>query len=174
MPADSEAGSTGRVILGRLGSPFGVKGWLRVQSYARPPEQIFEYPRWCIGEGERWTELALEEVRPQGKGWIARLTGIADREAAAALTGASVSIPREALPPAEEGAYYWMDLVGLRVVGLDGLELGRVVSLMETGANDVLVVQGDEERLIPFLQPEVIRRIDLSQSVIEVDWDPEF
>jgi 16S rRNA processing protein RimM len=67
-----------------------------------------------------------------------------------------------------------MDLVGLRVVGLDGLELGRVVSLMETGANDVLVVQGHEERLIPFLQPEVIRRIDLSQSVIEVDWDPEF
>lgn len=174
MTVASETGFTGRVILGRLGSPFGVKGWLRVQSYSRPPEQIFEYPRWGVGEGERWTELKLEEVRPQGKGWIARLTGIADREAAAALTGASVSIPREALPPAEDGAYYWMDLVGLRVAGRDGVELGRVVSLMETGANDVLVVQGDEERLIPFIQPEVVRRIDLPQGVIEVDWDPEF
>lgn len=174
MPNDSATGEILRVTLGRLGSPFGVKGWLRVQSYTRPPEQIFAYPLWHIGGGGQWTHMRLEEVQTQGKGWIVRLAGIMDRDAAVALSGTTVAIPRADLPPPEDGTYYWMDLIGLRVIALDGLELGRVASLMETGANDVLIVEGAEERLIPFIQPDVVRRIDLDQNLIEVDWDPEY
>ena len=152
-----------------------MKGWIGVHPHPGPPDQLFEYRQWDLegatGSGRR----SLEAVQAQGKGWIVRLSGIADREAAAALTGAWISVPRTALPPVDEDeGYYWIDLVGLQVVGIDGFEFGRVDSLMETGANDVLVVKGEEERLIPFIRPDVVRRVDLAAGVVEVDWDPDF
>lgn len=174
MPGSSGGAAVERVIVGRLGSPFGVKGWIRVHSHTRPAEQLFDYPLWGLGESGELRELAVEAAQAQGKGWIARLGGIADRDAAAELTGAMISVSRTMLPRAEQGAYYWIDLIGLRVVSTQGFDFGRVDSLMETGANDVLVVHGDAERLIPFVQPDVIQRIDLSAGVIEVDWDPDF
>ena len=173
MAEDAAAAGAGRVVLGRLGSPFGVKGWIWVQPHTRPPDQLFEYRHWDLECPASSGRRSLEAVQAQGKGWIVRLSGIADREAAATLTGAWISVPRTALPPADEG-YYWIDLIGLRVVGIDGFEFGRVDSLMETGANDVLVVKGEEERLIPFIRPDVVRRIDLAAGVVEVDWDPDF
>ncbi|MFZ5532422.1 MAG: ribosome maturation factor RimM [Pseudomonadota bacterium] len=175
MIEDAAPAGAGRVVLGRLGSPFGVKGWIWVHPHTRPPDQLFEYRDWDLegptGSGRR----SLEAVQAQGKGWIVRLSGIADREAAAALTGAWIGVPRTALPPVDEDeGYYWIDLVGLQVVGIDGFAFGRVDSLMETGANDVLVVKGEEERLIPFIRPDVVRRVDLAAGVVEVDWDPDF
>ena len=176
MTEDAAAAGAGRVVLGRLGSPFGVKGWIWVQPHTRPPDQLFEYRQWDLEGPASSGRRSLEAVQAQGKGWIVRLSGIADREAAAALTGAWISVPRTALPPADEAddGYYWIDLVGLRVVGIDGFAFGRVDSLMETGANDVLVVKGEEERLIPFIRPDVVRRVDLAAGVVEVDWDPDF
>lgn len=174
MSGSSSGAAAERVIVGRLGGPFGVKGWIWVHSHTRPAERLFDYPLWGLGESGHLREVTVEAAQPQGKGWIARLSGIADRDAAADLAGATVSVPRAMLPRAEEGAYYWVDLIGLRVMGIQGFDFGRVDSLMETGANDVLVVQGDEERLIPFVQPDVIQKIDLNAGVIEVDWDPDF
>jgi 16S rRNA processing protein RimM len=102
------------------------------------------------------------------------IAGIDDRDIAASLLNTQIAVRREQLPPAAEGEYYWSDLVGLAVRTIAGVELGKVTHLMQTGANDVLVVKGDRERLIPFLQPDVVKRVDLDAGIIEVDWDPEF
>jgi 16S rRNA processing protein RimM len=110
-----------------------------------------------------------------GKGVVAKLKGCDDRDAAAALMGMNIAIRREQLPAATEGEYYWADLVGLAVSNLEGVSLGVVEQLLETGANDVLVVvQGDVERLLPFVQGQFVKEVDLTNRRIIVDWDPEF
>ena len=116
----------------------------------------------------------MREGHEHGDGLLVRLEGIADRDAAAALRGSEVSLWRSQLPALEEGEYYWSDLEGLGVVTMDGAFLGVVERLFETGANDVMVVRGERERLIPFVMDEVVRRIDLAAARIEVDWDAEF
>ena len=83
-------------------------------------------------------------------------------------------MPRDALPPPKPGEYYWVDLEGLRVETVEGMELGRIDHLFATGANDVLVVRGERERMIPFVQPEVVTGVDFDAGVVVVDWDPEF
>jgi 16S rRNA processing protein RimM len=118
--------------------------------------------------------VAIAEAHGHGKGLIARLAGCANRDAAAALVGRALAVRREQLPPTAPGEYYWADLIGLRVVTREGVSLGSVAYLFATGANDVLVVQGEQERLLPFIQGEVINAIDLDHGVIHVDWDPAF
>lgn len=114
------------------------------------------------------------EGRQHGKGVIALLADCSDRDQARALTGCEIGISRDALPAAQPGEYYWHDLQGLKVVTLAGEALGSVDHLIETGANDVLVVKGDRERLIPFVMGQVIVQVDLEQGEIRVDWDREF
>ncbi len=162
------------LILGKISGVFGVKGWVKVFSYTDPRENILQYPRWLLRKGaaERTVELISGQL--QGKAVVASLAGIIDRDQAAALNGWTVMIEREQLPPASEGEYYWADLQGLRVMTTQGVDFGHVDHLLETGANDVLVVSGERERLIPFLQDQTIISIDLVQGVIVVDWDPEF
>jgi 16S rRNA processing protein RimM len=119
----------------------------------------------------------VEEVRdgrPHGKGVVALLASCADREQAQALAGTEVAVRREQLPALAEGEYYWTDLIGLEVVCRDGRSLGRVTGLVETGANDVLVVQGDRERLLPFVPGPVVLAVDLVAGQVRVDWDPDF
>ena len=113
----------------------------------------------------------MVEGQRHGKAVIARLDDIGDRDEAAELVGCEVAVSRQALPQPEAGSYYWADLEGLRVVNRDGAELGRVDYLLETGANDVLVIQGDSERLIPFVIDEVVLDVDLAGGVITVDWE---
>ena len=111
------------------------------------------------------------EGKRQGKSVIAHLDGIDDRDKAATLIGSDIAIPREALPAAEDGSYYWSDLEGMQVVHRDGTDLGRVAYLLETGANDVLVTEGERERLIPFVAEKVILDVDFDEGVISVDWE---
>jgi 16S rRNA processing protein RimM len=115
--------------------------------------------------------VGLVEGRRHGKGIVVRLQGIEDRDAAAELLGSDIGVERDTLPEAEEGQYYWTDLEGLTVVHKDGTELGKVAYLMGTGANDVLVVDGPDERLIPFVPGTVILDVDLVEGVIRVDWE---
>lgn len=119
-------------------------------------------------------EFKVLTGQAQGKAVVAHLEGINDRDAAAKLQGAEIEILYSQLPEAEHGSYYWADLIGLKVITTQGVELGKVDHLLETGANDVLVVSGDKERLIPFLQPQTVTRIDLDAGILVVDWDPEF
>lgn len=161
-----------RVIVGRVVGLFGVRGWIKVYSYTRPPEALLGYDRWQLEVQGAWHAHEVAEGRRQGRGLVARLAGVQDRDAAAALVGATVAISPAQLPPRAPGEYYWAELEGLRVINLEHQELGRVSHLFETGANDVLVVRGERERLIPFGR-EVVRQVDLEAGVIRVDWDAE-
>ena len=119
----------------------------------------------------KWRAAKVLEGKRQGKSVVAHLDGVDDRDQAATLIGSDIAIPREELPAAEEGSFYWADLEGMQVVHRDGSDLGRVAYLMETGANDVLVTEGERERLIPFVAEKVILDVDFDKGVISVDWE---
>jgi len=135
-------------------------------------EAILQYRPWLLGEEKR--PVKIIDGRKQGKGLAVLLPGFEDREQAATLVGTQIFVGRDQLPPAGKNEYYWSDLEGLEVKTTKGELLGRVEKLMETGANDVLVVRGDRERLVPFIQGQYVTRVDLEEGLIVVDWDPEF
>ena len=162
------------VTLGRVSGLFGVRGWIKVFSHTEPRESILEFEPWYLHLQGGWREMRVAEGQRHGKSVIARLDGMSDRDAAAVLVGADIAVHRDQMPALDEGEFYWSDLAGLQVVTVDGRDLGRVERLLETGANDVLVVQGERERLIPFLRPDVVTAVDLDGAVIRVDWDPDF
>lgn len=162
------------VTLGRIVGVYGIKGWVKVLSFTAPRENILGYDSWILAQDGAVRRFGVEDGRRQGKGVVAKLRGIDDRDAADALAGAEINVPRAALPPCEAGEYYWTDLEGLVVQNLMGVRLGVVDHLLETGAHDVLVLRGDGQRLIPFASPEVVRRVDLEAGVIVVDWEADF
>ncbi len=164
----------GLVVVGRIAGVYGVRGWVKIISHTDPIDNIFEYSPWQVMVKGQWREWLADDGRAHGKGIIAHLQGLDDREQARELTGSDIAIRRSQLPPPAPGEYYWADLVGLAVITVDGVGLGTVDHLLETGANDVLVVKGDRERLIPYLPDAVVKDIDLALGVIRVDWSPEF
>lgn len=161
------------IALGKIVGVFGIKGWVKVFSETRPREQIFTYSPWILELNGSVIEVELVEGKVQGKGLIASLKGFTDCDQAKQLTGAVITVPEQALPATRKDEYYWSQLVGLNVVNLQGINLGRVKSLFETGANDVMIVKGDEEHLIPFTRYAVID-VDLDSGMITVDWDEDF
>ena len=122
---------------------------------------------------ESWQEYQLERGKPHGKGIIAKLAGIDDRDVAATLINIDIAIPRDQLPELGENEFYWTDLEGIMVITIEGVELGKLDYLFETGANDVMVVKGERQRLLPYID-QVVKRVDLDAGIMEVDWDPEF
>ena len=163
------------VVIAQLGRPYGVKGWVWLQVFTRPIDNIKRYRDVYLRTRQGELRAArIERLSVAGKGVTAKLAGVDDRNAAEELGRLDVVVGREDLPPAGPGEYYWRDLVGCEVVHAGGEVLGSVHELMETGANDVLVVRGERERLIPFLPDEVILGVDLDARRIEVDWDPDF
>lgn len=161
------------VILGRVTGAFGVRGWVKILSYTDPRENIFHYGSWRMRIGEGWQTFELEQGRSQGRGLVAKLDTVDDRDAALRLMGTAISVSADRLPELPDGKFYWAQLLGLSVVDLQGQEFGRVTALMETGANDVLVLGGARERLVPFIWGSVIKRVDLAQGLIEADWQPD-
>lgn len=159
------------VVLGRIAGVFGVKGWVKVFSYTEPREAILDYENWLLKRGDAWQEIIVEEGKRHGSSVIAKLANVGDRDAAAELVDFDIVVPREELPDTEECEYYWTDLEGLQVVDRNGRSLGRVAYVMATGANDVLVVEGDRECLIPFVMDRFILDVDLARGVISVDWE---
>ena len=160
--------------LGKISGVFGVKGWVKVFSNTDPREGITNYSPWQVKHKGQWREYQVEAGQRQGKTVIAKLKGIDDRDQALLLTGAKIAIHPEQLEALDKDEYYWHQLEGLKVVTTLGVELGEVSHMMETGANDVMVVKGERERLIPFTQGHAVVNVDLSEGVITVDWDPEF
>jgi len=161
-----------RVLLGHVSGAYGVKGWCRIHSDTEPREAIFEYQPWLLGDEER--PVKVHQGRKQGKQLVAQLEGVFDRDAAEGLTGQNIAVYRDQLPELPDSHYYWADLIGLKVVNQDGLELGSIKEMIATGANDVMLVQGDRERLIPFVQKQYITQVDLSARRVSVNWDPDF
>ena len=171
-PSKGERNEDSLVTLGHVSGVYGVKGWVRLYSHTEPRTGILDYKDYLLGGEGRWRAVSLSEGRAHGKGIVARFAGIHDRDDAAELIGSSLAVARSDLPEAEEGTFYWVDLEGLEVMREDGSRLGHVAHMLETGANDVMVVRdGKKEVLIPFLKGSVIRRVDLDHGQIHVDWE---
>lgn len=169
-----------RVTLGRVGKTHGVRGWLRLYSFTDPASNITEYRRFSTTLGQHGAELVMDQVLEQGNTLVAHFEGYDDPETAQQLVGAELQVDADALPILETDAFYWHQLIGLAVVNSEGQLLGKVARLLETGANDVLVVEATEasidthERLVPYLKGTVIRKVDLESGVIEVDWGADY
>ena len=162
------------VSVGKVSGIFGVKGWIKVFSYTEIRENILTYSPWTLRKGKESRQVKVIAGRRHGKTIVACLQGLDDRDEAAALNGWEILIRPEQLPKVRKGEYYWADLIGLHAKTIDGVDLGIVKQMLETGANDVVVVAGERERLIPFLQGQTIVDIDLQAGEMLVDWDPEF
>ncbi len=162
------------ITLGKISGIFGIHGALKVFSFTEPRENILNYPSWLLKKNNEVINVDLISGKPQGKTIIARLKGVSDRDAAAILVDSEIQISKSLLPAIADDEYYWHDLIGLKVETLDGINLGVVDSILETGANDVLIVKGDRERLIPFLQSQTVININLETGLIRVDWDGDF
>lgn len=162
------------IRLGHITGAYGVRGWVRVASHTEPAAGILNYRRWRVHVAGDWIEVDVAEGRRHPRGVVARLEGCHDRQAAESYRGAEIAVPRAQLPALGEGDYYWTDLIGASVVTSDGTTLGVVDHLLQTGANDVLVVKGERETLIPFIEDEVVLKVDVDGGRITVDWDPEF
>lgn len=145
---------------------------MRVVSETEPREAILDYTPWLLGaEARRWT---LQEGRRHGKGLVVHLQGCEDRDQAASLVGQAIAVRRDQLPPPGPDELYWVDLEGLSVMTTAGVDLGVIDHLFSTGVNDVMVVRGDRERLIPFVWGDVVKDVDLEQARMLVDWDASF
>ncbi|RUO78869.1 ribosome maturation factor RimM [Idiomarina tyrosinivorans] len=173
------AESQDTVVIGRFGAVYGVKGWLRIQSFTEHAEAIFDYRPWLVGRTAKAMQVA--EWRFHGKSIIARVEGIEDRDEAAKLTGQDIVVDAQVLPELSEDEFYWRDLIGLQVLNTDGYDMGVVEQIMPTASNDVLVVKanardafGKNERLIPFVQSEYIVSVDTEAKQITVDWPSDF
>lgn len=168
------------IVLARIGSPCGVQGWFRVHAHGDDPQGWSRMPQWWLAARANsaapdWQAFDLKGMRSHGKGYIAALAGIEDRNSAEKIRGWYISAPREALPPTAEGEYYWSDLTGLVVKNLQDETLGRVTGLISTGVHDVLRVQADDqpERLIPFVSAYV-PHVDLAGGEVRVDWHKDW
>jgi 16S rRNA processing protein RimM len=160
------------VVLGRIGAPFGVQGWVKVQSYTDPVEGIARYPVWELDRGGSLGRVAVLDWKRAGSRVAVRLDGVATREAAQGLNGAEVRVERAELPPAAPGEVYWHDLVGLAAVTPEGVPLGRVSGVLDLPAHPVLVIEGERERLVPLVR-ERIAGVDLDGGRLTLDWHPD-
>ena len=168
-------------VVGKLGSTYGIRGWLRIYSSTEYAESIFDYQPWVLKITGEWQPTELENWRHHNHELIVKLKGVDNREDAQVLANVEIGVDLSVFPKLEEGDYYWHDLIGCSVVNLQGYTMGTVTEMMETGSNDVLVVKanakdafGKQERLIPFLYEQVVKRVDLTTKMIEVDWDAGF
>lgn len=154
---------------------FGVKAWVKINSYTDPIENILDYQPWLmVMKHGLQQSVTYAHADVHAKGVVVQCAGFEDMTAAQSLVGARIYVSKEQLPKLSEGQFYWTDLEGLTVYTLEGVLLGKVAYLFATQANDVLVVRGDKERFIPYLSGEVVKHVDLSSRVMQVDWDPEF
>ena len=174
MTVDRNTPADSPLVMGRIARPFGIQGWLHIASYTECPENLLEYQPWYLRRQGHWQAAELVNSRQHGKGLIVQFADCNDRDAAEALKGIEIGIYREQLPESGKDEYYWRDLVGLQVVTQDNRVLGVVDHLIATGANDVLVVKGDEEFLVPYIKGQVVESVDLEARQIRVDWDPDY
>jgi 16S rRNA processing protein RimM len=169
---EASAGERKTVVIGYVAAAHGLNGWVRIHSLTEPREAIFEYQPWLLGDSLQ--EVRLRQGQRHGKRLIAQLERTDDRSQAEALVHRPIAVYRDQLPALPADEFYWADLVGLSVRLEDGRELGEIENMLATGANDVMVVRGERERLIPFVAGHYVKRVDLDARTVIVDWDPDF
>jgi 16S rRNA processing protein RimM len=169
------------LIIGSIGAPYGVKGWVKVNSFTQNKDSIFDYAPWHISLSQGGNQvLKVDQWRYHAKSLVTKLEGVEDRNAAELIKNAQISIEASQLPELDND-FYWKDLVGMQVITDKGYEMGVVKDMFETGANDVMLVKakindafGQKERLLPFLHDSVVLSVDKDGKIITVDWDPAF
>lgn len=167
------------VVLGKITSVHGVRGEVKIYSFTDPINNLLDYRQWTLKRDGEVKQVELVSGRLQGKVLVAKLKGLDDREVARTFAGFDICVPREQLPDLNDGEFYWYQLVGLKVIDLQGQLLGRIDHLLETGANDVMVVKpcpgslDDRERLLPYTE-QCVQQIDLAAAEMRVDWDADF
>ncbi|AMA64956.1 Ribosome maturation factor RimM [Candidatus Arsenophonus lipoptenae] len=170
------------IALGRLGSPYGILGWIRVYLYTEYIENIFKYQPLFVRYSYEWKLIELEKWKYHNKCIILKIKNINNRSSAILMTNFEIIIDSIQLPILNDKEYYWRDLIGCEVITIQGYyNLGYVKDLIDTGVNDVLIIQATindafhiKERLIPFIDKQVIKTINFTTNIIEVDWDPKF
>lgn len=165
---------TDHIVIGKIVGVYSIKGWLKVLSFTRPKENLFTYHPWLVKQDKEWLGMQLLVGKSQGKGLIASLEGITDRDAAMSLVGSELAIKKAQLPTLKAGEFYWHDLINMQIINQQNEVLGAVAEILETGANDVLVVVADKQKyLIPYVLDVYIKSIDIEQRVIQVDWQSD-
>ena len=164
-----------KIYLGKITGAHGIKGWLKIQSFSSPPENILNYPQWIINNQGEEDFYSIEQGRKQNKKIVVKLENIDDRNTAESLINSKILILRSDLPKLSNENYYWSDLVGLSVLNSEEKVIGKIESLIETGANDVMVIitLKDERILIPFVIHEIIKEVNVEQNYIKIDWSIE-
>jgi len=165
---------TDLITIGKISGVFGVKGWVKVFSHTEQRDGILNYSPWFLYQSGEWRLCKLVAGQMQGKVIVAQLEGVNEREEAHALIGCDIAISRAQLKPTKVGEYYWADLIGMTVITVQQLVLGKVECLFETGSNDVMIVKGERERWVPWIMGDVVKTVDLDAKTIQVDWDPDF
>lgn len=160
------------IVVGKIGAPQGIRGEVKITSFTEQAEDIFDYSPWFARKKNQWIEVVTENTARQGKYLVVKLVGCDNRDAAQQWTNCDIAIKREQLPELSEGQYYWSDLEGLEVQSVAGAVFGKIDEVMETGANPVLVVAGEQRVLIPYL-PHVVKEVNLAANKMIVDWDAD-
>ncbi|MCL4168023.1 UNVERIFIED_CONTAM: hypothetical protein GTU68_008320 [Idotea baltica] len=162
------------VVMGRIVAPYGVKGWVKVLPSTELIDGLLDYKTWQIGKDNDWRAIKLKSGKVHNDVLVVKLEGVNDRDAAFACKGQQVAVPRGSLPTLDDDTeFYWSDLIGLAVKNQQNVDFGQVADVLETGANDVIVVKGEVDRLIPFTEQAVIA-VDLEKQTMLVDWDADF
>lgn len=177
----TEVTSNEQIVVGKIGAVYGVKGWLKVHSFTEEQEAILDYFPWSLKLGNKVQTVEVTDWRKHNKGLVVKIDNIDDRDVAQTLVSSEIFVDKTKLPELPDGEFYWRDLIGMTVVTDKGYDLGQVSDLLETGSNDVLVVKanrndgfGKKERLIPYLEDQVVKSVNVENKQICVDWDPGF
>ena len=169
--------------MGRLGSAYGLKGWMKVQSFTSRPADLFDYSPWYIRRrGEEWREVGVEDWQVHGAGFIVKLAGTASPEEARLLADSEIGIRRSSLPEPAENEIYLADLIGCEVIGIGGVKLGKVLGIWDHGAAPVMEVSPSDHltsgkaavRLIPYVAGPIVKAVDLKQRTIRVEWGEDY
>jgi len=147
-----------------------VQGWVKVHSYTQPLENILKYRQWRLGDELK----TVEQGRPHAGGLVAKLKGVDERDAALGLMGRTVAVERSALPKPARGEVYWADLMGCAVLSSSGAELGVIAEVQSNGAQDVMMLKGDKERLIPWVAGPIVKSVDLKSRQVVVEWEADW
>jgi 16S rRNA processing protein RimM len=161
-----------KILIGKFGAPHGIKGAISIHSWTDPPDKIFSYHLWYICQDDTWKTLKTS-LSSRGKKLIATLEKVQDRDTAQTYTNTDIYIDKNQLPKLSSGQYYWSELAGLKVMTSCKSNLGKVAYVFNTGANDILAVQGERERLLPFISDTIVN-VDMLNKTILVNWDPDF
>lgn len=167
------------LVIGKIVSVHGVRGEVKVYSFTDPIDNLLAYRDWTLRRDGEVRQVRLASGRAQNKVLVAKIKGLDDREEARAYCGYEICVPLDALPELDDGEYYWHQLVGLKVINTEGQLFGQVDHLLETGANDVIVVKpcsgslDDRERLLPYTD-QCVQSIDLQTGEMRVEWDADF